>query len=328
MKKSDHRLAVSEATAFILNSTVGSTPPAGADGDEWNNHVKTLWTSVVTLAKKVKKYWQALPLQVVLLIMQQDKIFTQFCEPIMNNLLDLIKDPAMRQLALESIYRVVFAYFHKFSANTQSSQHTKFLFSALTNNLYPVKGKTIPPSRSCVDTYVDIIDLLAMKHYETVMKNFITEYIVLRDQQVPEPLLIGLISFMSVSNRHRQLKSPDTETLLVGHVTTNKSLGYYEFRKESLRLLGEKYNRFTHLVSNIDNQSLERQPNIPLSTKIQILQLSTQLFFRRTTLLTQILVIKLALRPFHTSPANHSKIRRVYKDKTTTEGSNGRTLER
>jgi hypothetical protein len=260
MKKGEHRLAIAEATGFILNSAVGLTAPPGTDGDEWKTNVTALWTNVLALAKKVKKSWQIVPLQIVLLCMQQEKIFTTYCETLVNSLLEMLRDPAMRQLALESLYRVLFAYFHKFNANTQSGQHTKFLFASLTQHLYPTKTKPFVPSRPCIDTFVDIIDLLAMKHYETVIKNFINEYIVVRDPPNPEPVIIGLISFMGVSNRHRLLKSPETESLLVGHVTSNKSVGYYRFRKESLFVIGEKeapkYASFTTDLAQLNTTLL------------------------------------------------------------------------
>jgi hypothetical protein len=142
----------------------------------------------------------------------------------------------LRQISLEALFCISLCYFTKYP-DPNIQRLGKFL-QALIAGLYP-KRKDFPIHKESVDIYVDILTLLSIYQRDTVMKNFILEFIGMRDYGFnPETIIIGILTFLNLSNRTKRQDAIRTESLLMSMGSLDISPGY-DWRKESMRELVE-----------------------------------------------------------------------------------------
>lgn len=236
-KKGRLRLAFSLMLGGVLQPLVTITQVPGVNYADWEAALKNLYSAATAAAKKKdKKSWQMLPLEVPLVSLQSADLFYQNLEPLTDAIMNNIKDTTLRQISLEALFCITLCYFTKYP-DPNIQRVGKFL-QALIAGFYP-KRKDFPIHKESVDIYVDILTLLSIYQRDTVFKNFVLEFLSMKDYGFnPETIIIGLLTVLNISNRTKKLEAIKTESLMMSIGSLDVSPGY-DWRKESMRELVE-----------------------------------------------------------------------------------------
>lgn len=172
------------------------------------NFVELLWLPTLFLCTKKKHMMALFPLATCLLCVSQKAFFLQnwYCFLVMCLSHLKSRDLKMSRVALESLYRLLWAYMIRIKC--ESNTATTARLNNIVNSLFPKGSKNVVPRDTPLNIFVKIIQFIAQERLDFAMKDVVLELLsVGRPYKMivtPERMSIGLRAFLVVADSLQQ----------------------------------------------------------------------------------------------------------------------------
>jgi len=144
----------------------------------------------------------AYPLFTTLLCVSQRDYFLARLNECLNSCYARFKDKSLRQMAMGCVVRLLWTYLYRCYEGTTSTYKR---LEEIIKVIFPSGRRSIVPSETNLDLFVQFVQFIGMKHYEFCMKNLIfilmnsdilTSSKISIDNIMPDRMRIGIRSFM------------------------------------------------------------------------------------------------------------------------------------
>jgi len=172
------------------------------------NFVELLYPLTLDLCVKKKHTLALFPLVTCILCVSQKQFFLKNWHYFLSICLSHLKnrDNKMSRVALESLYRLLWAYMIRIKCESNTATHTKL--QSIVNSLFPKGSKAVVPRDTPLNIFVKIIQFIAQERLDFAMKGIVYDLLsVDRPIKVilaPERISIGLRAFLVVADSLQQ----------------------------------------------------------------------------------------------------------------------------
>lgn len=231
------------------------------------NFVDTLWSQTLDMCSRKKHSIIVFPLVTCLLCVSQRSFFLTNWGVFLNMCLSNLKnrDPKMCQVALESLYRLIWIYMIR--VGCESNNVTQSRLTSVVDTIFPRGSRSVTPRDSSLNLFVDMIHFIAQERLDFAMRNIIFDLLSVDRQfkviTAPERMNIGIQAFLVIADSLQQKDGdpsmPNTVCIAASnairraHVNkilsdeTAKAIGLYPYHNQIQR-------SFNDILKALDNQ--------------------------------------------------------------------------